>query len=229
MSNIIIHKLIENLETDWKYDTNFMNIINNHSYNINEYLYTEYSKYTIYPPQNLIFNAFNQFNTDDLRVILIGQDPYINENEAMGLSFSIPNGIKIPPSLKNIMKEIEYEYGTQCNTDLTYWAKQGVLLLNKSLTVRKGQSNSHKLIWQRFTDDLLEYFGKYYEHLVYMLWGKDAQSVEKYINANENLILKAVHPSPLAQTGEKKFIGCNHFKMCNEYLIKNGYDEIKWV
>lgn len=224
-----ITKLIESLNTNWKNDTNFMKIINKYSKNINEYLNDEATKYTIYPPNNLIFNTFNQFNSDDLRVILIGQDPYINENEAMGLSFSIPNGTKIPPSLKNIIKEIELEYGQTCHTDLTSWAKQGVLLLNKSLTVRKGLSNSHKQIWQSFTDELLQYFANYYENIIYILWGNDAQSVEKYIDINSNLILKAVHPSPLAQTGTKKFLGCNHFKLCNEYLIKNGYEPIQWV
>jgi uracil-DNA glycosylase len=147
----------------------------------------------------------------------------------MGLSFSIPNSIKIPPSLKNILKEIEYEYGSTCDTDLTMWAKQGVLLLNKSLTVRKGLSNSHKMVWQSFTNDLLKYFANNYENIVYILWGNDAQSIEKYIDCKHNLILKAVHPSPLAQTGTKKFIGCNHFKQCNEYLIENGYEPIKWV
>jgi uracil-DNA glycosylase len=224
-----ITKLIEQLETDWKDDNNFMKIINKYSNEIEQCLYNEHSKYTIYPPNNLIFNAFNQFNSDNLRVIIIGQDPYINEGEAMGLSFSIPNGIKIPPSLKNILKEIEYEYNLTCDTDLTKWAKQGVLLLNKSLTVRKSSSNSHKMIWQSFTNELLQYFATYYENIVYILWGNDAQSVEKYIDTQNNLILKSVHPSPLAQTGNKKFIGCNHFKLCNEYLVKNGYDTIKWV
>jgi uracil-DNA glycosylase len=224
-----ITKLIEQLETDWKDDDNFMKIINKYSNEIEQSLTNEHSKYTIYPPNNLIFNAFNQFNSDDLRVIIIGQDPYINENEAMGLSFSIPNGTKIPPSLKNILKEIELEYGTSCDTDLTKWAKQGVLLFNKSLTVRQKSSNSHKMIWQSFTDDLLKYFADYYEHIVYILWGNDAQSIEKYIDTTTNLVLKSVHPSPLAQTGNKKFVGCNHFKLCNEYLVENGYDTIKWV
>ena len=224
-----ITKLIEQLETDWKDDNNFMKIINKYSNQIQQSLNYETTKYTIYPSNNLIFNAFNQFNSDDLRVIIIGQDPYINENEAMGLSFSIPNGTKTPPSLKNILKEIEIEYGSTCDTDLTKWAKQGVLLLNKSLTVRQGSSNSHKMIWHSFTDDLLQYFANYYEHIVYILWGNDAQSIEKYIDTDNNMVLKSVHPSPLAQTGNKKFIGCNHFKQCNEYLIKNGYDAIKWV
>jgi|694.fasta_scaffold133461_3 uracil-DNA glycosylase len=224
-----ITQLIESLETDWKNDSNFMKIINKYSDEIQESLIKESTKYTIYPPNNLIFNAFNQFNSDDLRVIIIGQDPYINENEAMGLSFSIPNGTKIPPSLKNILKEIELEYGKSCDTDLTKWAKQGVLLLNKSLTVRQGSSNSHKMIWYTFTDDLIQYFANYYENIVYILWGNDAQSIEKYIDINNNFVLKAVHPSPLAQTGNKKFIGCNHFKQCNEYLIKNSYNAIKWV
>jgi len=224
-----ITKLIESLETDWKNDTNFMKIINKYSSEIEECLNDESTKYTIYPHSNLIFNTFNQFNSDELRVILIGQDPYINENEAMGLSFSIPNGTKIPPSLKNILKEIELEYGQTCDTDLTNWSKQGVLLLNKSLTVRKGSSNSHKQIWQQFTDELLQYFANYYENIVYILWGNDAQSIQKYIDTNSNLVLKGVHPSPLAQTGTKKFVGCNHFKLCNEYLIKNGYGPIKWV
>jgi len=227
MCNII--ELIQSLYTDWKNDDNFMNIINQYSSNINECLNHEYNKYTIYPPQNLIFNAFNHFNSNDLRVIIIGQDPYINDGEAMGLSFSIPNGVKVPPSLKNILKEIENEYGTICDTDLTKWAKQGVLLLNKTLTVRQGSSNSHKMIWQDFTNDLLKYFNKYYENIVYILWGNDAQTIEKYIDSESNLVLKAVHPSPLAQTGNKKFVGCNHFKLSNEYLIKNGYNAIKWV
>jgi uracil-DNA glycosylase len=224
-----ISNLIQSYNTDWKNDTNFMSIINKHADNIENCLNNEYYKYTIYPPSNLIMNAFSHFNSDDLRVIIIGQDPYINENEAMGLSFSIPNGTKIPPSLKNIIKEIQYEYGISCNSDLTNWAKQGVLLLNKTLTVRKGLSNSHKIIWNDFTNDLLQYFNNYYENIIYILWGNDAQSIEKFIDINNNLVLKSVHPSPLAQTGNKKFIGCNHFKLCNEYLEQKGYDKIIWI
>jgi uracil-DNA glycosylase len=224
-----ISNIIQSLNTDWKDDINFMNIINKYSSNIEDCLNAEVTKYTIYPPPNLIMNAFNHFNTEQLKVIIIGQDPYINYGEAMGLSFSIPNGTKIPPSLKNILKEIELEYGQSCNTDLTNWAKQGVLLLNKTLTVREGLSNSHKIIWQPLMNELLKYFSDNYENIVYILWGNDAQSIEKYIDSNNNLILKGIHPSPLAQTGTKKFLGCNHFKLCNEYLINNAVDPIKWV
>jgi uracil-DNA glycosylase len=225
MSNI--SSLFKSLNTDWKDD--MISIIDKHAENINKCLDEESKNHIIYPPINLIFSAFNQFNTDNLRVVIIGQDPYINEGEAMGLSFSIPKGIKTPPSLKNILKEIELEYGNECDTDLTHWAKQGVLLLNRSLTVRRKQSNSHRLIWDDLIKDMIKYICDTYEHIVYILWGKDAEMVEKYIDKNNNLVLKAVHPSPLAQLGKNKFLGCNHFKLCNEYLKRNGYDEIKWV
>ena len=224
-----LRSLIQSLNTDWKNDKLFIDIIDKYSSNIDYRLNDEATEYIIYPPKDLIFSAFNQFNTNELRVVIIGQDPYINKDEAMGLSFSIPKDIKIPPSLKNILKEIDLEYGSQCDTDLTFWAKQGVLLLNRSLTVRSKQSNSHRLIWDDLIKDMIKYICDSYEHIVYILWGKDAETLEKYIDKDNNLILKAVHPSPLAQLGKNKFLGCNHFKLCNEYLKKKGYDEIKWI
>jgi uracil-DNA glycosylase len=181
----------------------------------------------IVPPQHLIFNAFDQFNIDQLKVCIIGMDPYIKRGEAMGLSFSVPEGIKCPPSLRNIFKELHAEFGIyRENTNLTDWAQQGILLLNTALTTIEGKTGHHIKIWKDFIQDVLVYITKNCGNIVYILWGNHAQQFEDLIDTTSNLVLKHSHPSPLSR---KPFVGNNHFKMCNEYLKLCRKKEITWV
>ncbi len=184
--------------------------------------------YTIYPKKEDRYNAFNLTNLEDVKVVILGQDPYINENEAMGLSFSVPVGKKIPPSLRNIFKEIEATTGCDKKEhgDLTYLAEQGVFLLNCALTVRAGNSNSHqKYGYKTFTENVLSVLNKIDRPIVFMLWGNFAKEKAISLNNEKHLILKSVHPSPLAGN---KFLGCNHFNLANEFFEKNGLSTIKW-
>jgi uracil-DNA glycosylase len=197
-----------------------------------EFLKTEKSsKQVVYPPGPLIFNAFNLTDLDQVKVVIIGQDPYHGPNQAHGLSFSVQKGIPAPPSLMNIYKEIQNDLGiTNLKTkgDLTYWAKQGVLLLNATLTVRANQPNSHAGIgWQRFTDKVIQVLNEQCEHLVFMLWGNFAKEKGMHIDNKKHLILKAAHPSPFS--ADKGFFGCKHFSKTNEYLIKFGKSPIDWM
>lgn len=181
----------------------------------------------IFPPKQQVFSAFNHFNFSDLRVVIIGQDPYINKGEANGLCFSVTSGCKMPPSLRNVFKELERCYGIlRKDTDLTDWARQGVLLLNTALTVREHKSASHAKLWRGFTTDLIKHIGQTSKDVVFMLWGLHAQSFSDLIDCERNLILKHSHPSPLARV---PFTGNNHFELCNEYLDSKGFDKITWV
>lgn len=183
---------------------------------------------TIYPPGPLIFNAFNTTPFDKVKVVILGQDPYINQGEAMGLSFSVPKGIKIPPSLRNIYKELEEDLGiTPPNHgDLTAWAEQGVFLLNAALTVEKGLSNSHaKIGWHSFTDAVIKTLSDKRDGLVFMLWGNFAKQKAALIDPFKHLVLEAAHPSPLAGGA---FGGCQHFSKANEFLENNGQKGIEW-
>lgn len=188
------------------------------------------SKQTIYPPGLLIFNAFNTTALEKVKVVILGQDPYHGAGQAHGLSFSVQNGVKPPPSLVNIYKEIENDLGVKIPRtfgNLTAWAEQGVLLLNASLTVRADQPNSHAGIgWHIFTDKVIEMLSKSKEHLVFILWGNFAKQKEILIDSSKHLILKAAHPSPFA--ADKGFFGCKHFSKTNEYLVKNGIEPINW-
>ena len=182
----------------------------------------------VFPPSELIFNAFNITPFDEVKVVILGQDPYHGVNQAMGLSFSVPKGVKIPPSLINIFKELQMEFGYEIpkNGDLTNWAKQGVLLLNSSLSVAANKPNSHsKFGWQIFTDSVIKILSQKRQNLVFMLWGNYAKAKANLIDENRHLILKAAHPSPLAGGA---FFGCNHFKKCNEYLKSHNKNEIDW-
>lgn len=182
----------------------------------------------VYPPGQLIFNAYNQVEPHDIRVVILGQDPYHNPGEAMGLSFSVPKGIKIPPSLKNIYKELSDDLGciTPNHGDLTHWANQGVFLLNAFLTVEKNNAASHRNFgWDRFTDATIRYISGNFQHIVFMLWGNFAKKKKILIDGSRHLILEAAHPSPLARNA---FSGCNHFSKANNYLIKNGGQAIEW-
>lgn len=189
------------------------------------------SKQVVYPPGPLIFNAFNLTDLDRVKVVVIGQDPYHGPNQAHGLSFSVQKGIPAPPSLMNIYKEIQNDLGiTNLKTkgDLTYWAQQGVLLLNATLTVRANQPNSHAGIgWQRFTDKVIQVLNDQCEHLVFILWGNFAKEKGMHIDSKKHLILKAAHPSPFS--ADKGFFGCKHFSKTNEYLVKYGKAPIDWM
>ena len=189
------------------------------------------SKQVIYPPGPFIFNAFNTTVLKDVKVVIIGQDPYHGPNQAHGLSFSVQKGIKPPPSLVNIYKEIEADLGINMPLkygDLTQWAKQGVLLLNASLTVRANQPNSHAGIgWQIFTDAVINLLNTEKKNIVFLLWGNFAKEKGAHIDEGRHFVLKAMHPSPFA--ADKGFFGCRHFSKTNEYLVKNGIDPIDWT
>ena len=183
---------------------------------------------TLYPPGPLIFNAFTQTPFDKVKVVILGQDPYHNEHQAMGLSFSVPKDVKAPPSLVNVYKEIKADLDLPIPThgDLTGWAQQGVFLLNAILTVEKGQAGSHqKCGWQSFTDAVIKRLSDEREHLVFMLWGNFAKQKGALIDKNKHKVLEAAHPSPLAGNA---FSGCKHFSQANDYLKQNGIAPIDW-
>ncbi|MDL0089408.1 uracil-DNA glycosylase [Campylobacter gastrosuis] len=183
---------------------------------------------TIYPPKELIFHAFNLTPFDNVKVVILGQDPYHQPNQAMGLSFSVPKGEKIPPSLANIFKELHNDLGIKPPKfgDLSEWARQGVFLLNATLSVQKAKPNSHaKIGWQIFSDAVTKVLDKRRENLVFMLWGNYAKAKSPLIDAKKHLILSAAHPSPLARGA---FFGCSHFSLANKYLTKHGKTPIIW-
>ncbi len=195
---------------------------------LQEFLRNEYTNYTIYPEEKNIFNALNSVPFDKVKVVIIGQDPYHEPRQAQGMSFSVPEDVDIPPSLVNIMHEIESDLGVKCydNGNLTRWAKQGVLLLNTVLTVRKGMANSHKdKGWEKLTRKIIELLGQRKEPIVFLLWGSYAQSYQDLI-APWHLVLKAPHPSPLS--AYRGFFGCKHFSKCNQFLIEHGQTPIDW-
>ena len=188
----------------------------------------EYDIKTIYPPKDYIFNALKLTSYENTKVVIVGQDPYHGENQAHGLSFSVQKGIKLPPSLQNIYKELESDLGIKprLDGDLTGWAKQGVLLLNTVLTVRKGMANSHKdKGWEKLTRKIIELLGQRKEPIVFLLWGSYAQSYQDLI-APWHLVLKAPHPSPLS--AYRGFFGCKHFSKCNHFLVDHGQTPIDW-
>ena len=185
---------------------------------------------TIYPPGPLIFNAFNQTPFSKTRVVILGQDPYHGAGQAHGLSFSVPNGINPPPSLKNIFKEIQDDIGVampQQYGNLTKWAEQGVLLLNAALTVRAGEPFSHaKIGWAEFTNAVIQAISDDKEGVVFLLWGKFAQDKQVLIDETKHHVLKAAHPSPFS--ADKGFFGCKHFSKTNELLAEQGFKPIDW-
>ncbi len=197
--------------------------------NLREFLKEEYSTHTIYPDMYNIFNSMKNTAFKDIKVVILGQDPYHEQGQAMGLSFSVPVGEKIPPSLVNIYKEIESETGKKMppHGNLTSWAKQGVLLLNTVLTVREHHANSHKgKGWEKFTDAIIKKISSEKSGVVFLLWGANARSKKELIDKNKHLILETVHPSPLS--AYNGFFGCNHFIKANEYLTKLGKTPIDW-
>jgi uracil-DNA glycosylase len=187
------------------------------------------SEHKIYPDDARIFNALNSTAFENIKVVIIGQDPYHGEGQAHGLSFSVPKDIPIPPSLKNVYKEIKAEYGIDMpeHGDLTHWAEQGVLLLNATLTVRRGSPGSHQGNgWEEFTDAIIRAINQKREPVVFLLWGSYAQKKGALIDRKKHRVLEAPHPSPLS--AHRGFIGCGHFKRANVYLKKHGLTPIEW-
>ena len=196
---------------------------------LTDFVRSEYTHYTIYPPGKLIFNAFNLCPFDKVKVVIIGQDPYHGPGQAHGLCFSVNHGIQFPPSLMNIFKEIKADIGHDAPTSgsLTRWAEQGVLLLNATLTVRAHQAGSHqKKGWEEFTDAAIKLLAEEKEHLVFILWGAYAQKKGAFIDRNKHLVLASAHPSPLS--AYNGFFGNKHFSKTNAYLKANGKEEINW-
>lgn len=196
---------------------------------LREFLKKEYSTYTVYPSMYDIFNSMKYTSFSDLKVVLLGQDPYHNEGQAMGLSFSVPDGVQIPPSLTNMYKELHNETGfiPPKSGNLIGWAKQGVLLLNTVLTVRAHQANSHKgQGWEKFTDSIIKKISDKKQGVVFLLWGGNARSKKPLIDKTKHLVLECAHPSPLS--AYNGFFGCGHFVKTNEYLTSVGKTPIDW-
>ena len=197
--------------------------------NLQEFLAVEYNNHTIYPLAENIFNSLNYCKFEDVKVVIIGQDPYHQPNQAHGLCFSVQEGQTPPPSLKNIFKEIESDLGIKClpSGDLRRWAKQGVLLLNTVLTVRQSQPNSHKdKGWETFTKHIISLINQKDEQVIFVLWGNNAKIFLPLIDKEKHLILTAPHPSPLS--AYNGFFGCKHFSKINENLKNRGLKEINW-
>lgn len=195
---------------------------------LQNFLAEEYSKYDIYPEMSNIFNALNAVKYEDVKVVIIGQDPYHEPNQAHGLAFSVQDGIALPPSLVNIYKEIEDDLQIKCDQsgNLLRWAKQGVLLLNTTLTVRRGQANSHRGHgWETFTNEVIKLLSKRQDPMVFILWGSNAQAFAPEIS-KQHLILKAPHPSPLS--AYRGFFGCKHFSKANKFLTDHKKTPIDW-
>ena len=195
---------------------------------LKEFLLQEKSVHRVFPENGLIFNAFNLTPLDKVKVVILGQDPYHGPGQAHGLCFSVPNGVKSPPSLVNVFKELKTDLGLPIpnSGNLTKWAEQGVLLLNATLTVRENTAGSHqKKGWEIFTDTIIKKLSNEKSGLVFLLWGNYAKNKIPLIDANKHHILTAPHPSPLARGG---FFNCKHFSKTNEFLRKNGQKEIDW-
>ena len=196
---------------------------------LKEFLVEEKRKYTIYPPGNLIFNAFKHTPFDKVKVVILGQDPYHGMGQAHGLCFSVPQGIPQPPSLVNIFKELhsDLEIPVPAHGNLEAWADQGVLLINATLTVRDSQAGSHqKKGWETFTNKVIEKVSELKTGVVFLLWGRYAQAKEDLVDAGKHLVLKAAHPSPLS--AYNGFFGCQHFSRTNDYLKQQAKEGIDW-
>jgi len=224
---------MENISIQPKIDESWKKILSSefqkeYFIQLKKILLEEKTKYIIYPPGNRIFAAYNYTPFDKVKVVILGQDPYHNPGEANGLCFSVNDGVKMPPSLLNIFKELKDDIGCEIpkSGNLEKWAIQGVFLLNTSLTVRKNQPGSHRYIgWEKFTDATIKAISDNKANVVFMLWGRWAMEKMDLIDKTKHYILTASHPSPLARTG---FLGCRHFSKCNEYLIKHNIEPIDW-
>ncbi|MCK5782039.1 MAG: uracil-DNA glycosylase [Flavobacteriales bacterium] len=189
----------------------------------------EYRTQTVFPPVDEIFSAFDFCDLDNLKVVILGQDPYHGYGQANGLCFSVKDGVKIPPSLRNIFKELNAEFGVEAplSGDLTHWAKQGVLMINATMTVREKQPGSHqKKGWEMFTDSVIERIAENKKDVVFVLWGAFAQKKTTLIDSNKHYVLESAHPSPFS--AHRGFLGNNHFKLINKFLLSKGKGEIKW-
>ncbi len=198
--------------------------------NLITFVKSEYCSKTIYPPEKLIFNAFEKCSFKNTKVVIIGQDPYHGAGQANGLSFSVNDGVAFPPSLHNIFKEIKNDLGLEIpkSGNLERWASQGVLLLNSTLTVRANEAGSHqKQGWEQFTDAVIKVISNQKENVVFMLWGNFAQKKGAKINIDNHLILKSKHPSPLS-ANQGGWFGMNHFSQCNNYLMAKGLGGVEW-
>ena len=196
---------------------------------LKSFLVEEKQHYAVYTPRKLIFNAFNLTPFDKVKVVILGQDPYHGPGQAHGLSFSVPDGVQFPPSLLNIFKELNNDLGIPMahSGNLEKWAREGVLLLNASLTVRAGQAASHSRHgWEAFTDAAIRALSEEREHLVFILWGNYAIAKRALIDPFKHLILTSVHPSPLSAS--RGFFGCHHFSKTNNYLIEHNIEPIDW-
>lgn len=197
--------------------------------NLRKFLVQEYKSQTIYPNMNDIFNALKYTDYKDVKVVILGQDPYHQPNQAHGLCFSVKKGVNPPPSLQNMYKEIYAEYGYPIpqHGELTYWAEQGVLMMNTVLTVRESQPNSHKgMGWEIFTDNVISLLNLRPEPMVFLLWGANARAKKKIITNPNHLVLESAHPSPLS--AYNGFFGNGHFKKANDFLKQNKMTEIDW-
>ena len=226
-----LHKLDKvQLDASWKYGLSDF-LLSPQMDELRDFLVSEkQAQKEIYPPSSLIFNAFNTTPLEQVKVVILGQDPYHGPNQAHGLSFSVQKGIALPPSLRNIFHELHADIGVEIprHGDLTHWAEQGVLLLNSVLTVEAGQPTSHqKRGWENFTDHVIDVLNEQREHIVFILWGAYAQRKGQRIDPNKHLVLKAAHPSPLA-ANRGGFFGCKVFSKTNNYLKHNGIEPIDW-
>lgn len=215
-------------EVTWK---NFIDVERNKDYyvNLKNKVTKDMQRYRVFPPNNEIYNAFKLTPFSEIKVVIIGQDPYHEIGQAHGLAFSVRNGVKLPPSLKNIYKEIESEFGYKMSEsgDLSKWAKQGVLLLNSSLTVNEGMPASHKGYgWEIFTSKVVKLINDNLSGVVFLLWGRHAQEYEKCIDAQKHYVLKTTHPSPFSV--KYGFEGCGHFKKTNDILLSLNKKPIDW-
>jgi len=197
--------------------------------NLSNFVKKEYASFTVYPPGRLIFNAFDKCPFENVRVVILGQDPYHGPGQAHGLCFSVKDGVAFPPSLINIFKEIQNDLGISKpdSGNLERWAEQGVLLLNATLTVRAGQAGSHQNKgWEQFTDEVIRLIAEEKEHIVFILWGSYAQKKGETIDRSKHLVLESPHPSPLSAS--RGFFGNKHFSKTNKYLEEHGIKTVKW-
>ena len=233
-----LRELILNINTDWReillslYETE-----KEYFKEIEDYLNREYKVLgniaSIYPEKDIIFEAFNKFNISELKMVILGQDPYYSPGQAMGLCFSVPDEIKIPLSLKRIYKEVNIDLYDNSSIpkkdyisgDLTHWANQGILLLNTALTVRQAKPNSHSNIWKNFTKNIIKFISNNCENIIFILWGNHAKSYKQYMDVSKHKFLEGAHPSPLSGA---KWVGCNHFSKANDILSSLGKKKIEW-
>ncbi len=213
------------------WDSFFKEVANkDYAKSLKTFLDQEYASFNVYPPRHLVFNAFSLTPPENIKVVIIGQDPYHEPNQAMGLSFSVPSSTRVPPSLVNIFKEIESDLGVKMknNGDLTYLAKQGVLLLNAYLTVRQSEALSHRLSeYEQFMDDVLTFINNLQQPIVFLLWGGFAKKYQKRITNRNHYVLTCVHPSPLS-ANRGGWFGNRHFSKANDFLTSHGIQAIVW-